>query len=83
MDSEQHDQRNTIQVQRDASLVSKYSYKKGDGHQEVFGAEVNIVQSAIRKSGKSHHRIVRENGEIVTHLVGWNTRSGGTIPASD
>ena len=30
-----HSQRGGIQVQRDASLLSKYSYKKGNGHQEV------------------------------------------------
>ena len=29
--------RNQTQVQRDASSLSKYSYKKGDSHQEVSG----------------------------------------------
>ena len=32
---DKHSQRDIIQVQRDASLLSKCSYRKGDGHQEV------------------------------------------------
>ena len=32
---DKHSQRGGIQVQRDASSLSKCSYKKGDGHQEV------------------------------------------------
>ena len=31
-----HSQRDEIQVQRDASLLSKYSYEKGSSHQEVM-----------------------------------------------
>ena len=35
MKSNKHGQRGDIQVQRDVSLMSKYSFKKGDGDQEV------------------------------------------------
>ena len=42
-----------IQVQRDASLLSKYLYKKGDGHQEALELKVSIIRSAVRKSDMS------------------------------
>jgi hypothetical protein len=49
-----HRQRGAIQVQRGASSLSKYLYKKGDGHQEASERRVSIVESAVQKSDMSH-----------------------------
>ena len=47
-------QRDEIQVQRDVSPLSKYSYRKGDSNQEVSRVKVSINESGIRKSDMSH-----------------------------
>ena len=47
-------QRDGIQVQRDVSPLSKYSYRKGDSNQEVSRVKVSINESGIRKSSMSH-----------------------------
>ena len=54
MRESKHRQRDEIQVQRDASLLSKYSYKKGNGHQEASEQRVSINESIVRKSSMSH-----------------------------
>ena len=49
-ETKKHDQREKIQVQRDASWLSKYSYIKGDGHQEVWnkGKHKGVISPRVR-----------------------------------
>ena len=54
MGASQHAQSLGLQVQRDASSLSKYAYKRGHSDQEVFGELVSIDESKVRKSGMSH-----------------------------
>ena len=60
-----HRQRDETQVQSDASLLSKYLYKKGDSDQEVDGVRVSINESGVRKSDASQSSYSKR-GEIVT-----------------
>jgi hypothetical protein len=47
------------------SLLSKSSYIKGNGDQEVFGVKVSINESGVCKSGMSHMGYGKRR-EIVT-----------------
>ena len=58
-----HNQRDEIQVQRDASWLSKYSYIKGNGHQEVAEQRGSMRESSVQKSGMSHSSYRKQAGE--------------------
>ena len=50
-------------------LLSKYSYKKGDGNQEASGVRVSIHESRVCKSNMSHMSYSKLIGEIITAIV--------------
>ena len=78
-----HGQHNRLQVQRDTSSLSKYSYRKGDGHQEVSEQKVSMIESAVRKSVMSHPLYRKQGeGEIVTlpPCQGLKTATSLAIP---
>ena len=57
----------TNQVQRNASLLGKYSYKKGHGDQEALRRMGKRNESRVRKSGMSQQSYGKhEEREIVT-----------------
>ena len=83
MEANKHSHYRRIQVQRAASLLSKYSFKKGDGHQEASDRKVSIMESACRKSDVSHYCTVsrtKRNRNIMRGTVSSTGDSSTSIP---